>query len=166
MVRPTMNRKVNPAEPVSDLDNTVLAIDRVSRTVKGGRRIRFRALVIVGDRNGRVGMGIGKGTEVAIAVNKATTFAKKHLINVPIVNGTISHEITIEHGSTKIFLKPASEGTSIIAGSAVRTIAELAGIRNLVSKVIGSSNKINNSYTTFLAFKSLSQEKQKGKEYQ
>jgi small subunit ribosomal protein S5 len=138
-----------------EISSVVLEIDRISRTVKGGRRIRFRALVIVGDKNGRVGMGVAKAGEVAIAVNKATVYAKKHMITVPIVNNTIPHEIIAKYGSAHIILKPASEGTSIIAGSAVRTVADLAGIRNLIAKIIGNSTKINIAQATLLAFKNL-----------
>lgn len=139
-------------EAQSEFSQVVLEVDRISRTVKGGRRIRFRVLVIIGDKNGRVGMGIAKANEVAIAVAKATTDAKKNIISVPIVNGTIPHEITTKLDRAKIILRPAKEGTSIIAGSAVRTVAELAGIRDLNAKVIGSATKINIARATLTCF--------------
>ncbi len=145
----------------SEISTVVLEVDRISRTVKGGRRIRFRTLVIAGDKNGRVGMGVAKANEVAIAVNKATIQAKKNLINIPIVNGTIPHEIAVKMDRAKIILKPAKEGTSIIAGSAVRIVADLAGIRDLNAKVIGSATKINIAQATLTCLSSL---KVRGKE--
>ncbi|MDO8513341.1 MAG: 30S ribosomal protein S5 [bacterium] len=146
---------VNPAETQSEYSSVVLQVDRISRTVKGGRRIRFRTLVIIGNKNGRVGMGVAKANEVATAVAKATTDAKKNMVNIALVNGTIPHEITIKMDRAKIIMKPAKEGTSIIAGSAVRTVAELAGIRDLNAKVIGSATKINIARTTLTCLSSL-----------
>lgn len=127
-----------------EFEERVIEVARVSRVVKGGRRIRFRALVVVGDRKGRIGMGAAKASEVALAVAKAATQAKKHLISVPIINGTIPYEIFIKFGSAKLMLKPASPGTTIVAGGSVRVVAELAGITDLLSKIMGSANKINN----------------------
>lgn len=144
-----------PITEAPEFSSVVLEVDRISRTVKGGRRIRFRTLVILGNKQGRVGMGVAKANEVAVAVAKATTNAKKNMINVPIVKGTIPHEITTKMDRAKIILKPAKEGTSIIAGSAVRTVAELAGIRDLNAKVIGSATKINIAQATLTCFKSL-----------
>lgn len=132
----------------------VIQIDRISRTVKGGRRIRFRALVVIGDQKGRVGFGIAKAQEVVTAISKAITKAKKEIINVPIVDGTILHEIKVKSGSAVIFLKPARAGTSIIAGGSVRSVLELSGIKNVVGKILGSSNKINNVKATFKALQS------------
>ena len=127
----------------------VIEINRVSRTVKGGKRIRFRALVIVGDKNGRVGLGIEKANDVSQAIKKAVTYAKKHLSFV-IINerGSIKRDVTTEHGAAKVILRSAPEGTSIIAGGVVRAVAELAGFKNLVAKSIGSSNKINVALAT------------------
>lgn len=144
-----------------EFSSVVLQVDRISRTVKGGRRIRFRTLVIIGNKEGKVGMGVAKANEVATAVAKATTNARKNLITVPMVKGTIPHEITTKLDRAKIILKPAKEGTSIIAGSAVRTVADLAGIRDLNAKVIGSATKINIAQATLTCFKSL---KARGKE--
>lgn len=150
------NRTANRTPEIPpEYTSVVLQVDRISRTVKGGRRIRFRTLVIVGNKNGKVGMGVSKANEVATAVAKATTNAKKRMINVPITDGTIPHEITVKLDRAKIILKPAKEGTSIIAGSAVRTVADLAGIRNLNAKVIGSATKINIAQATLTCFSSL-----------
>lgn len=159
--RKDMMRSKNQPTEIPEFSSVVLQVDRISRTVKGGRRIRFRTLVIIGNRNGRVGMGVAKANEVATAVAKATTDAKKRMINVPIVNGTIPHEITIKMDRAKIILKPAKEGTSIIAGSAVRTVADLAGIKDLNAKVIGNATKINIAQATLTCFESL---KIRGKE--
>jgi small subunit ribosomal protein S5 len=127
--------------------------------VKGGRRIRFRVLVVIGDRNGRVSYGIAKANEIAVAVKKAVSQAKKRMINVPIINDTIPYTVTVEEGSAKLFLGPASQGTSIVAGGAVRVMAELAGIKNILSKVIGTSNKINNVKAVYKAFNSFDDDK-------
>ncbi len=132
----------------------VIQIDRISRTVKGGRRIRFRALVVIGDQKGRVGIGVAKAQEVVTAITKAVSKAKKKIITVPIKNGTIPHEIKIKSGSALVFLKPAPVGTSIVAGGSVRSVLELAGIKNIVGKILGSSNKINNVKATFEALQS------------
>lgn len=134
----------------------VIEVSRVSRTVKGGRRIRFRALVVIGDKNGKVGMGLGKANEVALAVSKANSQARKNLISVPIYNGTIPHEIIGVHGAARVLLRPASSGTSIVAGGSVRVVAELAGITDLLAKSLGSRSKINNVAATLDALKSFS----------
>lgn len=137
-----------------EFDERVIEVRRVSRVVKGGRRIRFRALVAIGDHKGRVGMGVAKASEVSEAVRKATVSAKKNLITVPVINGTIPHEIRVKFGSAKIFMKPATPGTTIVAGGSVRIVAELAGITDLLSKIMGSSNKINNVSATIHALSS------------
>lgn len=146
-------------EKNSEFDERVIEISRVSRVVKGGRRIRFRVLVVIGDRNGRVSYGIAKANEISTAVRKAVSQAKKRMINVPIINDTIPYSVTVEEGSAKIFLAPASQGTSIVAGGAVRIVAELAGVKNILSKVIGTSNKINNVKAVYKAFNSFDDEK-------
>ena len=128
---------------VKEYDERVIEVARVSRVAKGGRRIRFRALVVLGNHLGKLGMGIAKANEVADAVKKATALAKKNFVQVPIINGTIPHEIFVKHGGAKVLLKPASSGTSIVAGGSIRQVAELAGITDLLSKSLGSSNKIN-----------------------
>lgn len=142
-------------EQPKEFEERVVAIDRVSRTVKGGKRMRFRALVVVGNKKGRVGMGIGKAGDVQGSIKKAVTQAKKNLLTVPIVNDTIPHEITVKYGSATVLLKPAPQGTSIIAGGPVRAVIELSGIRNILSKIIGSSNQVNNVHATLLALKTL-----------
>ncbi len=140
-------RNQAPQEP-NPFDERVVNIDRVARVVKGGRRFRFRALVVVGDRKHQVGVGIAKGADVTAAVSKATEVAKKHMITVPVVNGTLPHEAEAKVGGARIFVKPASAGTGLIAGGVVRTILEVAGVNNILSKSLGSSNKINIAYAT------------------
>lgn len=144
--------------PKDEFERKVLQVDRISRTVRGGKRMRFRALVIVGNRAGKVGMGLGKAAEVAEAVEKGNRLARKNIIDVPITRGSIPHRIEHRLGSAHILLKPAPEGSSIIAGGTIRTIAELAGIRNISGKILGTANKINNSKAMFEAFKLLSKE--------
>ena len=153
------NRNHERMDKKDEFDKKVLEVSRVARTVKGGKRIRFRALVVVGNRTGKVGIGIGKASEVAIAVNKATKIAKKNFIEVDIVDGPIHHPIEFNYGAAYIILKPAKIGTSIIAGGALRTICELAGIKNIVGKILGTANKINNSKAMIEALKQLSKEK-------
>ncbi len=134
----------NQQKERSEFDEVVVEVGRVTRVVKGGRRLRFRALVVVGDKKGRVGAGVAKGSEVQAAVQKATSAAKKSLITVPLTDkGSIPHEVTERYGASYVLLKPAAEGTSVIAGGSVRAVVTLAGIENILSKSIGSSNKIN-----------------------
>lgn len=141
-----------------EFEKKVLEVDRISRTVKGGKRIRFRTLVIIGNHNGRVGIGIGKAAEVVNAVEKASRIARKNLIDVPIVNGTIKHKIEVKLGSAHILLKPGKPGTSIVAGGTIRTICSLSGIKDIMGKILGTANKINNSKATIEAFKRLAKE--------
>lgn len=150
-----MYRRPNKPREKSEYEEKILEINRVCRTVKGGKRFRFRALVIVGNRKGKVGLGIGKATEVAQAVAKASNSAKKNLIEVPIINETIPHSIVVSFGSARLILKPAGKGTFIVAGGAVRSVVELAGIKNILSKTFGSPNKINNAKATMEAFRKL-----------
>lgn len=153
---PNAGSESAPAAPAGDMEERVLSVTRVSRTQKGGRRIRFRALVIVGDRKGNVGMGLGKASEVATAVAKATYQAKKSIITVPIVRNTIPHEVIGKFDTATVLLKPASVGTSVIAGGAVRPILELAGIENVVGKCLTrTTNKVNYAYATLEAFRLL-----------
>ncbi len=143
-----------PAEE-KQFDEQVLHIDRVARVVKGGRRFRFRALVVVGDRKHRVGVGTSKGADVTAAITKATEVAKKNMISVPVYKGTIPHDITGRISGANILIKPASEGTGLIAGGVIRTILEVAGLHNVLSKSLGSSNKTNVAYATMAALESL-----------
>jgi len=132
----------------------VIQIDRISRTVKGGRRIRFRALVVIGDLKGTVAIGVAKANDVSQAITKATASAKKHRQSIKIVNDTIPHDILQTYGSARIYFKPAPKGSSLIAGGTVRSIVEAAGIKNIVAKSLGSANKINVAKATMLALTS------------
>lgn len=130
--------------PEKEFEDRVVAINRVSRTVKGGRNMRFAALVVIGDGKGRYGFGTGKSKEVPDAIKKATEAAKKNMFRIRLVKGdTIAHEVIGEFGATRVFLRPAPEGTGIVAGGPVRAILELAGVKNIYSKVYGSRTPIN-----------------------
>jgi small subunit ribosomal protein S5 len=137
-------------------DERVVSIDRVARVVKGGRRFRFRALVVIGDGKGKIGVGTAKGADVTAAVSKATDVAKKSLVQVHVnESGTIAHEQQARVAGANILLKPASPGTGLIAGGVVRVVLEVAGVKNALSKSIGSSNKINIAYATVDALKAI-----------
>lgn len=142
---------------IPENEDRVVAIDRISRTVKGGRRIRFRALVVVGNRAGKVGVGLAKGNDVQTAIAKAKNEANKSMITVPMHNGTIHHDVDYTFEKTKVILRPAPEGHSIIAGNSVRAVVELAGIKNIVSKALGSPNQINTATATYMALKTLAE---------
>lgn len=150
----TENKNLGFSE-TPEFEEKVVQIDRVTRVVKGGRRMRFRATVVVGNNNGKVGVGVDKGNEVMTAVQKASTRAKRNIIDVNLDGTTIPHEVSARKGGAYVFLKPASEGTGVIAGGAVRAVLEAAGIHDILSKMIGSNSKINNSYATILALKDL-----------
>jgi small subunit ribosomal protein S5 len=136
-------------------DERTLHIDRVARVVKGGRRFRFRALVVVGDRKHKVGIGSAKGADVTAAVTKATEVAKKNMITVSLYKGTLPHEAEAKVSGAHILVKPASAGTGLIAGGVVRSILEVAGVHNALSKSLGSTNKTNTAYATIEALDSL-----------
>ena len=123
--------------------------------MKGGKRMSFRVCVVIGDKKGRVAVALGKGADVTLAVNKAVNKAKKNVIHVPIVKDTIPHEVSYKFGSSKILFKPAKMGRGIIAGGVVRVIMDLAGVKNITSKILGTSNKVSNSKCTVLALASL-----------
>lgn len=139
----------------SEFTETTLSLDRVTRVVKGGRRMRFRAVVVVGNRNGKVGLGTGKANEVQIAVKKAARAAKRRMIRVPIIRGTLPHDIDTKFKAAKIRLLPASEGTGIIAGGALRVILDHAGVRNVLTKRFGTGNLLVNAQATMKALKLL-----------
>lgn len=136
-------------------EEVVINIDRVSRVVKGGRRFRFKALVVIGDGKKRVGIGVSKGADVQAAIAKATAVAKKNIVEVPIYNNTIPHEVTAKLAGAKVLLMPAAPGTGIIAGGTVRSILNVTGINNVLSKSLGSSNKVNIAYATIDALTKL-----------
>ena len=147
-------RRNNNSKPKTDLEEKVIDINRVTKVVKGGRKMSFSATVVVGNRKGKVGIGTGKANEMPDAVKKATQQASKNLINVELIdNRTISHEIIMKAGAVKVLLKPATEGTGVKAGGPVRDVLELAGVKDVLSKSLGSSTKINMAVATLNALK-------------
>lgn len=145
--------KINP--DTLNLEERVVRTNKCQKTTKGGRNMSWSALVVVGDGNGHVGAGLGKARAIPDAIRKGVETAKKNLIEVPIVGGTIPHEILANEGAAEVLLKPASPGTGIVAGSSVRTILELAGIHDVLGKSLGSSNAVNIAWATIRALKSL-----------
>lgn len=144
------NNYRRPSVP-SEFEEKIIQVNRVSKKTKGGNQSSFSVLVVVGDKKGRVGAGLGKAAEVSVAVAKATNYAKKHLMLVPLKKTTIPHEIYVKLGAAKVLLKPAPEGTGVIAGGTVRVIAEVTGIKDIVSKTLGTKNKASNVYATIKA---------------
>lgn len=142
-------------QQAQEFEEKVVQVKRVSKKTKGGNKIGFSVIVVVGDKKGRVGVGLGKARDVASAIRKGVNLAKKHLIDVPIVKGTIPHDITIKLGAARVLLKPAPEGSGVIAGGAVRVVVEAAGIRNISSKVLGTKNPASNIYATLEALSKL-----------
>ncbi len=148
------NSKDGKKREKSEFDQKVLDLARVARVTSGGRRFRFRAVVVIGDRKGQVGVGIDKGKDVTIAVNKAVAKAKKSMIKINITaQGSIPYEVNNKYCSAKIFMKPAKDGSGIKAGGPVRAVVELVGIKNITSKMYGSANKYNNALATIEALK-------------
>jgi small subunit ribosomal protein S5 len=148
-------------ERFKEFEEKIAQINRVAKKTKGGNRISFSVLVVVGDKKGKVGVGLGKALDVSGAVKKGLARAKKKMITVSMKGTTIPHEVWIKKGAAKILLKPAPPGTGIIAGGAVRMVVELAGIRDIVSKILGSNNKASNVYATMAALEKLVVEKER-----
>ena len=154
-------------EPLSKIDPTdltlndkLVSINRVAKVMRGGKRLSFSALVVTGDGEGHVGIGVGKANEVPAAINKASATAKKNLIKVPLARTTIPYETRIKFGAAKVLLKPAAPGTGIIAGGSIRAVLEAAGIKDILTKSLGSSNKINVAKATILALSQLKNPKE------
>lgn len=141
--------------PREEFDQRILDVARVTRVMKGGKRMSFRVCVVIGDKKGRIALALGKGADVTLATNKAVNKAKKNIINVPIYNDTIPHETRTKFGSAKIILKPASKGKGVISGGVVRIILDLAGIKNVTSKILGTNNKVNNAKCVIMALSKL-----------
>lgn len=143
-------------KPRDEFESKLLDLARISHTRAGGKKMRFRAVIIIGDKHGRVGLGIAKGADVQLAVEKATRLSKKNLIDVPIADETIPHEVFAKFGAARILLKPQRKGRGLVAGGTVRVVCALAGIKNISSKILGTTgNKINNARATILALKKL-----------
>ncbi len=138
-----------------ELNERVVSVDRVAKVVKGGKHLRFRALVAVGDGNGRVGIGIGKANEVAQAIQKAGTVARKNMVTVPLAGTTIPHEIMVKYGAADVLLKPARPGAGVIAGGSMRAVIEVAGVKDILAKSLGTSNSINVVKATIIALSRL-----------
>lgn len=141
-----------------EFESTIIDLARVTRVMAGGKRMSFRVCVVVGDKKGRIGMGVKKGADVQLAVSKATEYAKKHLIDVKLADGTIPHTVTEKFKGARVLLKPAKQGTGVIAGGAIRVVMQLAGITNIVAKIQGSSNKVNNVTAVVEALRKLRNE--------
>ncbi len=138
-----------------EFEEKVIEINRVSKKTKGGNLIGFTALVVVGNKKGKIGVALAGAKDVLSAIKKAVRLAKKRLIIIPIYKSTIPHVILAKYGAAKVLLKPATSGTGVIAGGSVRAVVEVAGIQNIISKIMGSNSKVNNVYATFKALKNL-----------
>lgn len=152
-----MNTGFLQKKPQSEFEEKIIQVNRVSKKTKGGNKIGFSVLMVIGNKKGKVGVGLGKALDVSSAIRKGVALAKKHTIDVPIVNGTIPFELLVKLGAAKILLKPAPKGSGVIAGGAVRSVVSAAGIENISSKVLGTKNKASNVYSTMEALKRLGQ---------
>ncbi len=141
-------------KPADEFEQKVVDLARVTRVMAGGKRMKFRACMVVGDKKGRVGLGIAKGADVSMAIAKAVTKAKKHLVSVPIIEGTIPHTVRVKAGAAIVLLKPARAGSGIKAGGVMRIVLELAGVKDAAAKILGTSNKLNNAEATIVALQS------------
>lgn len=158
--------KLKPAElftQITEFEEKIVQVNRVSKKTKGGNKIGFSVLVVVGDKKGRVGVGLGKAPEVSAAIKKGVFIAKKHMLKVPIIRGTIPLKVYVKLGAAKVLLKPAPLGSGLIAGGAVRSVVDAAGIHNISSKVLGTNNQASNVYATMEALKRLGESYKKMK---
>ena len=156
-----MKQQLSNIDPTDlTLNDKLVNINRVSKVVKGGRRLSFSALVVTGDGDGHVGVGIGKANEVPVAISKASAIAKKNLIKVQLSGNTIPYQISVKYGAAKVFLKPAAPSVGVIAGGSIRAVVEAAGIKDILTKSLGSPNKINTARATILALSQLKQPKE------
>jgi len=153
-MRRPMRRKSEgrPERPKEEFEQKMVDLARVTRVMAGGKRMKFRACMVIGDKKGRIGVGIAKGVDVAMAIQKSVAKAKKSIIHVPIVNGTIPHEVNIKVGSSRLMMKPGKKGSGIKAGGVMRIVFELAGVKDVVGKILGTNNKINNTKAAVMAF--------------
>lgn len=142
-------------EEPKEFEEKVIQVNRVSKKTKGGNRMGFSVVVVVGDKKGRVGVGLGRAGDVQSSIKKGVNYAKKHLITIPMEGNTIPHDVYVKLGAAKLILKPASQGTGVIAGGAVRAVVEAAGIRDILSKVLGTSNQASNVYAAMEALRQL-----------
>jgi len=141
-----------------EFEQKIVDLARVTRVMAGGKRMRFRACMVIGDKKGRIGLGLAKGSDVAIAIGKSIAKAKKNIVNVPIIDGTIPHEIEIKNKASRLLIKPGRKGSGLKAGGVLRIVLELAGVKDVVAKIMGTNNKVNNAKTALLALSSFKAE--------
>lgn len=158
-----INNSFNQGRPTDGFEEKIVQVNRVSKKTKGGNKIGFSVVAVVGDKKGKVGVGLGKGPDVSSAIKKGVAFAKKHTVDVPIINGTIPFGFNIKLGAARIMLKPAPRGSGVIAGGAVRSVVAAAGIANISSKVLGTKNQASNVYAAIEALRRLAKRYKKQK---